>query len=253
MRGHGLKEETGRGRAMSRRRREATVVRIVWSLGVGTLVLALLVSPWLRDPGAPPPAEPPPVEPSQKGAPTPAPLAVAPSPTAHPVRPTSPEPARPVATSPRSQRAPVPGTAATPWPLSSSARRKLPEQRQRLVRALRADYPTPLARRDAVLAELEASGESRAAWTERARTALETWRTIIGAEVLPVRAEPPHCYAAGCVTRVTFPDEASYDEARQRVPGLKLGDVGPHMQLPAERLSSGEVSVSWAVLSPERP
>jgi hypothetical protein len=137
--------------------------------------------------------------------------------------------------------------------MSPRARRKLPEQHLRVVSALRAGYATPLARRDAVLAELQASGESQEPWTHQARTALDTWRTTIEADVLPVHAEPPRCYAAGCVARVTFPDAASYEEARHRVPGLKLGDVGRHLQLPPEHLPSGEVTVSWTVLSPARP
>jgi hypothetical protein len=136
--------------------------------------------------------------------------------------------------------------------VSPRAHRELPEQHLRVVRALRASYATPLGRRDAVLAEFHASGESQAPWTRGARAALDTWRTTIETNVLPVRAEPPRCYAAGCVARVTFPDVASYEEARQRVPGLKLGDVGPHLQLPPEHLSSGQVVVSWAVLPPER-
>ncbi len=152
-----------------------------------------------------------------------------------------------------SASAPASATSAKPWPLSASARRKLPEQHLRVVRALRSSHATPLARRDAVLAELQASGESQEPWTQQARAALDTWRTTIQRDVLPVRAEPPRCYAAGCVARVTFPDPASYEEARYRVPGLKLGDVGRHLQLPAEHLPSGEVVVSWAVLSPARP
>ncbi|HZI05651.1 MAG TPA: hypothetical protein VEZ71_16595 [Archangium sp.] len=226
------------------------MARLVWSMGVGGLGLALLAAAWLSRPversGAGPTLAGPRVENEPALLPSTAPEALlagvaAAAPPAAPGREALPSVPPSV---------PEPGAAPRPWHLS---RRELPEQHLRVVSALRADYATPLARRDAVLAGLQASGESREPWTQRARTALDTWRTTIEADVLPVRAEPPRCYAAGCVTRVTFPDAASYEEARQRVPGLKLGDVGRHLQLPPEHLPSGEVAVSWAVLSPARP
>ncbi|QRK04428.1 hypothetical protein JQX13_29720 [Archangium violaceum] len=228
------------------------MARIVWSMGVGGLVLALLLALWLDRPLESPDAGPPLAELAESAprADPPAPAAPrAPPPTAPLPR----EPLAVVSPPPAGEPLPMPGTAAAPWPLSPRARRKLPEQRLEIVRALRGDYATPLERRDAVLAQFQASGVSQEAWTHQARTALETWRTTLEAEVLPVRAGPTDCYAAGCVTHVTFPDAASYEEARRRVPGLKLGDVGPHMQLPPEHLPSGEVVVPWAVLSPERP
>ncbi|MDY7228170.1 hypothetical protein [Hyalangium rubrum] len=123
--------------------------------------------------------------------------------------------------------------------------------RSRIVLALRGQHPTPLARRDAVLSEFLSSGVSQEPWTQEARAALEHWREQIAASVLPVRAEPSVCYAAGCLERVTFPDPESFAEAQRRVPQLALGSVGPHMQLPPEHLPSGEVVVSWAVLRPE--
>ncbi|HYO71771.1 MAG TPA: hypothetical protein VEU33_37405 [Archangium sp.] len=224
---------------------------MVWSVGIGGLGLALLAAAWLSRPVALPQAGPPLAGSEALGARAPSP---APTPEALPAaaaRPLAP-PAVVSAPPPREHAPVVAGTAPRPWPVSPRAHRKLPEQHLRVVRALRAGYATPLARRDAVLAELHASGESQEPWTRGARAALDTWRTTIEANVLPVRAEPPRCYAAGCMARVTFPDVASYEEARQRVPGLKLGDVGPHLQLPPEHLPSGQVVVSWAVLPPER-
>ncbi|WPB82693.1 hypothetical protein KYC5002_13635 [Archangium violaceum] len=224
---------------------------MAWSVGVGGLVLALLAAAWLSRPVELPQAGPPLAGSEELSARAPSP---APEPEAVSVATSEPlAPPAVVSPLPPMASAPVvPGTAPRPWPETPRARRELPEQHLRIVRALRADHATPLARRDAVLAEFHASGESQEPWTQGARSALDTWRTTIEADVLPVRAEPPHCYAAGCVARVTFPDAASYEEARQRVPALKLGDVGPHMQLPPEHLPSGQVVVSWAVLSPKR-
>ncbi|WP_257453735.1 hypothetical protein [Archangium lipolyticum] len=222
------------------------MAKIVW-MGVGGVALALLVSPWLSEPSSRPAAEPP----RESLAPSAAPEPLAPvpfEPTRSPVVVAPPVPGGP-SIAPVSE--PGAGEAPRPWPRSTQARRKLPEQRQRIVDALRADYSTPLARRDAVLTAFLASGDSQAPWTEQARTALASWRTTIETEVLPVRAEPPRCYAAGCVSHVTFPDAASYEVARQRVAGLALSGVGPHLQLPPEYLPSGEVAVSWAVLPPE--
>ncbi|WP_233166191.1 hypothetical protein [Archangium sp. Cb G35] len=225
---------------------------MVWSVGVGGLALALLAAAWLSRPVELPQAGPPLAGSEEPGAraPSPAPAApeAVPAATSKPLAP-------PAVVSPRPPTASapvVPGTAPRPWPEAPRARRTLPEQYLRIVRALRADHATPLARRDAVLAEFHASGESQEPWTQGARSALDAWRTTIEADVLPVQSEPPRCYAAGCVARVTFPDAASYEEARQRVPALKLGDVGPHMQLPPEHLPSGQVVVSWAVLPPKR-
>ncbi|HEX5749665.1 MAG TPA: hypothetical protein VFZ09_25770 [Archangium sp.] len=221
-------------------------------MGIGGLVLALLAAAWLSRPVELPRASPPLAGAEALGARAPSP---APAPEAVPAAAAEPlAPPTGVSALAPSQSAPVvPGAAPRPWPVSPRAHRTLPEQHLRVVRALRAGYATPLARRDAVLAELHASGESQEPWTRGARVALDTWRTTIEANVLPVQAEPPRCYAAGCVARVTFPDAASHEEARQRVPGLKLGDVGRHLQLPPEHLPSGEVVVSWAVLSPARP
>jgi hypothetical protein len=123
----------------------------------------------------------------------------------------------------------------------------------RLVRALRGNHATPDARREAVLAELAASGGSREPWTQDALSALDTWRTRISEEVLPVSAGPSRCFAAGCVARITFPDAASFEEAFQRTPGLRLGTASAHLQLPPERLPSGEVVAAWVVLRPDGP
>ncbi|WP_233585910.1 hypothetical protein, partial [Corallococcus sp. CA054B] len=136
--------------------------------------------------------------------------------------------------------------------LRNRERRVRPETRVRLVQALRADHPTPQARRDAVLAELTASGDSTEPWTRDARAARDTWHARISQDVQPVQAEPPHCYAAGCVTRVTFPDEASFRDARERTSLLSPSARGAHLQLPPERLASGEVRVPWLVLRPDR-
>ncbi|MFP2932624.1 hypothetical protein ACLESO_47255, partial [Pyxidicoccus sp. 3LG] len=133
------------------------------------------------------------------------------------------------------------------------ARRKLPETRLRVVKALRGAHATPDARREAVLAELTASGDSGEPWTADARSALDAWRTRVGEDVLPVRAEPPRCYSAGCVARVTFPDAASFDAAFERTSELKLDTASARLQLPPERLASGEVVASWVVLRPDAP
>ena len=221
------------------------MARIVWMAG-GVLGLALVASPWLSTPGASPA--------------TPPETREAPAEPAPPVK-SAPVAARRAALPERMMTAPF---LATPTPVPAGeeppdvrpwrvARRGLSEPRRRVVSALRADYTTPLARRDAVLAALRHSGEAEAAWSPGARTALATWRTTLEAQVLPVRAEPPRCYAAGCLTHVTFPDAASYEAARQLVPGLSLPGAVAHLQLPAETLASGEVRVVWAVLPPERP
>jgi hypothetical protein len=136
--------------------------------------------------------------------------------------------------------------------LRDRERRVLHDTRVRLVKALRADHPTPQARRDAVLAELTASGDSAEPWTQDARAALDTWHARIGQDVRPVTAEPSHCYAAGCLTRVTFPDEASFRDAWERTSRLSPGARGAHLQLPPEHLASGEVRVPWLVLRPDR-
>jgi hypothetical protein len=122
-----------------------------------------------------------------------------------------------------------------------------------VVTALRGEHPTPDTRRDAVLAALAASGSGTEPWMEEARAALDTWRARVEADVLPVRAEPPRCFAAGCVARVTFPDAASFEEAFGRTASLQLGTGSTHLQLPPERLPSGEVAASWVVLRPEAP
>ncbi|WNG21400.1 hypothetical protein [Cystobacter fuscus] len=227
--------------------------RIVWSVGVGGLALALLAAPWLSQPGDGVTAVPVAAEPLPEPMASPSQVAPPPPPQAADLPPPHPES---VAASALHSSSPLlpPETSrsARRWPLTSRSLHKLPEQRQRIVSALRGRYATPLERRDAVLAAFESSGGSQAEWTKQGREALATWRSRIEEQVLPIRAESPRCYAAGCVTRVTFPDAASYEEARQRVPRLELSGVGPHMQLPPEYLPSGEVSVSWAVLPPER-
>ncbi|NPC82290.1 hypothetical protein HPC49_29235 [Pyxidicoccus fallax] len=121
------------------------------------------------------------------------------------------------------------------------------------MKALRGEHATPEQRRDAVLAELAATGDSSEPWTADARAALETWRSRVDEEVLPVRAEPARCFAAGCVARVTFPDAHSFEASFQRTASLRLGAAGSHLQLPPERMPSGEVVASWVVLRPDAP
>lgn len=223
----------------------------VWKLGVGALALACALALWLRrpvEPGEPAEAEAP-VAPGtvmQATPPEQAPaLAQARS------QPVSRPPAAQAL--PQAEALPPPPLPAAPaGPVSYEPADLAEELRLRLVRALRARHPTPLARRDAVLAELRASGESQEPWTEQARAALEHMHSRIAAEVLPFHAEPAGCYAAGCALRVTFPDAPSFAEAQRRVPALSPGGgVGPHMQLPPEPLPSGEVLGFWLVLRPQ--
>ncbi|MCE9670883.1 hypothetical protein LY474_24040 [Myxococcus stipitatus] len=131
-------------------------------------------------------------------------------------------------------------------------RRAPSESRRRVVQALRGARE-PGLRREAVLAVLRSSGESHEPWTERARAALATWRRRVEEDVLPVQVEPPHCFAAGCVTRVTFPDKDSLQESYRRAPEWRLGAPGAHLQLPPERLASGEFIATWLVLPPDAP
>jgi len=131
-------------------------------------------------------------------------------------------------------------------------RRTPSESRRRLVQALRGARE-PELRREAVLDVLRSSGESHAPWTEQARAALDTWRRRVEEDVLPVQVAPPHCYAAGCVTRVTFPDKDSLEESYRRAPEWRLGAPGAHLQLPPERLASGELVATWLVLPPDAP
>ncbi|NBD10077.1 hypothetical protein [Corallococcus silvisoli] len=137
--------------------------------------------------------------------------------------------------------------------LRGRARRVLPDTRLRLVAALRADHPSAQARRDAVLAELTASGVSTEPWTRGARAALDAWQARIHQDVRTLQAEPARCYAAGCLTRVTFPDEASFRDAWARTSELTPSADSAHLQLPPEHLPSGEVRVPWLVLRPDRP
>ena len=125
-----------------------------------------------------------------------------------------------------------------------------PAARLPLVKALRARHPDADARREAVLAELMATGESQEPWTAHARDALARWQAQVESDVLPVAATPARCFAAGCVTRVTFPDAESFQESFRRTADLQLGEGSAHMQLPPERRASGEVVATWLVLRP---
>ncbi|MBN8472959.1 hypothetical protein JYJ95_41185 [Corallococcus exiguus] len=228
--------------------------RIVWSVGGTGVVLSCLAVAWLHRP-LETPAEPVPAPPGvSQRAPVPPPRAEAPAPPATPAQASAPPVQEPEThLSPEVFLDEVLKTKGPVQPeLRGRERRVLPETRVRLVKALRADHPTPQARRDAVLAELTASGDSAEPWTQDARAALETWHARIGQDVRPVQAEPPHCYAAGCVTRVTFPDEASFRDAWERTSRLSPSAQGAHLQLPPERLASGEVRVPWLVLRPDR-
>jgi hypothetical protein len=219
--------------------------KLVWGVCGGGVLAAGAITVWLQRP----------VE-----LPAEAPFPVASITVEAPSREASPGAEPTVASRPPRVKVPPPvPTAPAPPPLTV-ARRPPPvreegtqatQLRGRIAQALRGEHPTPVARRDAVLGEFFASGESQEPWTQEARAALDRWQETIATSVLPVRLEPMGCYSAGCLAQVRFPDAASYEEARQRVAGLQLGEVGPHMQLPPEHLPSGEVTVSWAVLRPE--
>jgi hypothetical protein len=220
----------------------------VWKLGVGALALACALALWLQRPLEPSG----PAEAEEPVAPAAAVRAAQPGQAQARSQPVSrPPTAQPVAPPP-AEALPPPLPAAPAGPVSYGPADLAEQLRLRLVRALRTRHPTPLARREAVLAELRASGESQEPWTEPARAALEHMHTQIAAEVLPFQAEPAGCYAAGCALRVTFPDSQSFTEAQRRVPALSPGGgVGPHMQLPPEPLPSGEVVGFWLVLRPQ--
>ena len=211
--------------------------RLIWSVGVTGLVLAGATAAWLHRP----------LEPLEREEPAPLPE--------HATTPPAEPRAEPE--SPGGAAGPTDAAPAGPTPPSEAvparARRKHSEPRLRIVTALRGEHATPERRRDAVLAELAATGDSGEPWTEDARAALATWRTRVEEDVLPVRAEPARCFAAGCVARVTFPDAASFDAAFQRTAALRLGTASAHLQLPPERLPSGEVIASWVVLRPDTP
>ncbi|NVJ13462.1 hypothetical protein HV826_04730 [Myxococcus sp. AM010] len=214
------------------------VSRIIWSLGFTGLALACATASWLHRPvelprRAPEPDAAAPLAP----APTPRPIAVA---------------RRPAGPVPQALPGVRPSDEPTLAPASRS-RRAPPASRLPLVKALRGTYAAPEARRDAVLAELRASGVSHEPWTEQARAALAKWHAQVEADVLPVQAEPPRCFAAGCVARVTFPDGDSFQEAFRRTADLQLGERTTHMQLPPERKPSGEVVAAWLVLRPATP
>lgn len=228
--------------------------RIVWSVGGTGVVLSCLAVAWLQRPletAAEPVSAPRPVF---QRAPAPPPRAGAPAPPAAPARASAPfvQEAEPQLSPEVFLEEALKMKGPVQPELRDRERRVLPETRVRLVKALRADHPTPQARRDAVLAELTASGDSVEPWTQDARAALETWHARISQDVRPVQAEPPHCYAAGCVTRVTFPDEASFRDAWERTSRLSPSARSAHLQLPPERLASGEVRVPWLVLRPDR-
>jgi hypothetical protein len=231
--------------------------RFIWSVGGGGLLLAGLAAFWLRQPVTLSDETSEPARPTAQEAGATAAAAVPTAPAAAPPRAPLARPSSPSALVSMAQ-APMPrqplARARRAAPLEEEVDGSLATRlRRRIVLALRARHLSDTARRDAVLAEFISSGESLEPWTEQARGALERWRQEIDTTVLPIRAEPAGCYAAGCLARVTFPDAASYAAAQQLTPRLQLGQVGPHMQLPPEHLSSGEVVVSWAVLRPEAP
>ncbi|ATB50877.1 hypothetical protein [Corallococcus macrosporus] len=216
--------------------------RLIWSMGFMGLALACALASWLHRPvELPPRAE-------EAAPPEPHVQALTPRPI-----PVTPRPSKPAL---QAQPEVRPGVALTSGPDAerpARSRRTPPAQRLRLVTALRGTYTAPDDRRDAVLAELTASGESHAPWTEQARAALAQWHAQVEADVLPVQAEPPRCFAAGCVARVTFPDGDSFQESFRRTADLQLGEGTTHMQLPPERRASGEVVAAWLVLRPATP
>lgn len=216
--------------------------RFIWSVGVTGLALAGLTSVLLRRP----------VEPSfTQAATAPAPRRSEAGPPLRPMHaaePTESPDADPPSTLAASGMA-EPRVPSTPV----RARRPTSESRLRLVQALRGAPSEPGARREAVLASLVASGESQAPWTHQAREALDLWRQQVTTSVLPVQAQAARCFVAGCVTRVTFPDAASFDVAIGLTPELRLPGGSAHLQLPAEHLASGEVSAAWVVLPPDAP
>ncbi|WP_426755447.1 hypothetical protein [Myxococcus sp. Y35] len=217
--------------------------RLVWSIGFGGLVLACALALWLRRPLERAPL----LEPE----PLAARVVQPPLPPALPAEPT-PRPRRQAVTTPQTPPKALP-TEEPARERPTRSRRTPPLQRLRLANALRGAHPSPDARREAVLAELTASGESQAPWTDLARAALGQWRAQVEADVLPVTAEPARCFEAGCVARITFPDADSFQESFRRTPDLRLGEDTAHMQLPPERLASGEVVASWLVLPPAAP
>ncbi|MCP3059191.1 hypothetical protein LXT21_10445 [Myxococcus sp. K38C18041901] len=227
--------------------------RLIWSVGVVGLALACVASALLRHPDLSTPVEPQDfhVEPTRRVERA----AVAPRPPAltHTQPPPSAPPQPPLPDEPEPLEFEAPSLEQTQAAPSVRARRPLSESRKLLVQALRGAPAEPNARRSAVLASLESTGVSQEPWTAGAREALDAWRQRMTTSIQPVEAEPPRCFAAGCVTRVTFPDAATHDAAFRLTPELRLPGNAAHLQLPAEHLASGQVLATWVVLRPDTP
>ncbi len=134
-------------------------------------------------------------------------------------------------------------------PVEESRRIRLP-----VIQALRANHPTPQARREAMLDALRNSGESDEAWTKQSVEVFDEWMRGISTDVgLRPNWSSAQCYQAGCTLELSFPNRASYERAAKEFRSLQEegANHGGRVQTPAVESESGELVASWIMMRPD--
>jgi hypothetical protein len=130
----------------------------------------------------------------------------------------------------------------------------LAELRRPVISAIRGDFPTPGARREAMRTALEGTGPTEEPWAAQASKVFDGWR-----DALPMKQSANtkfsdlRCYRAGCVVTVRFNDRETYEAAAKAFRGLAGEDArhGGRIQSPPDVEAGGQVTALWMMLRPD--
>jgi hypothetical protein len=121
-----------------------------------------------------------------------------------------------------------------------------------IIDAIRSDKLRGEQKRTAMVEAIRSSGESDEPWTAEAEDAFDSWTSSMPRELRgKIVLSEPRCYAAGCITDVTFPDAESHRLAARTFRSLTEADAGHggRVQTPPEPQGSRLVT-SWIMLRP---
>jgi hypothetical protein len=122
----------------------------------------------------------------------------------------------------------------------------LAELRRPVISAIRGDFPTPGARREAMRTALEGTGPTEEPWAAEASKVFDDWR-----DALPMKQSANtkfsdlRCYRAGCVVTVRFNDRETYEAAAKAFRGIAGEDArhGGRIQSPPDVEAGGHGAV----------
>jgi len=130
----------------------------------------------------------------------------------------------------------------------------LAELRRPVISAIRGNFSTPAARREAMRAAMEGTGPTQEPWAAQASEVFDDWRDALSMkQSANTKFSDLRCYRAGCLVTVRFNDRETYEAAAKAFRGLAGEDTrhGGRIQSPPDIEAGGQVTALWMMLRPD--